>query len=353
MLQPSPAFMATARPRALATWLAVVAAMIVGIVVIGGITRLTNSGLSITEWKPIFGVVPPLTHDQWIREFAGYQRIPEYQQLNRGMTLAGFKAIYFWEYLHRLLARTIGTAFALPLLWFWLKRRIPAGYGPRLVALLALGGLQGAVGWWMVSSGLAVRTDVSHVRLAVHLLTALVTLGGIVWTAADLLALSRDRLASPARLRPVAAAGLLLLLGQITLGAFTAGLDAGYAFSSWPLMGDALFPAGTPMLAPAWRNAVDNPVVVQFLHRWFAFVAAAGLGWLAWRAIRAGSAAGRAVIALVCLQIALGIATLLSGVRIEIAVAHQANAALLLIATTLAAHAVGRERVARPAVTVL
>ena len=353
MLQPSSAFLTTARPRALAGWLAVVAVMIVGVVVIGGITRLTNSGLSITQWKPIFGIVPPLTHDQWMQEFAGYQRIPEYQQVNHGMTLAGFKAIYFWEYLHRLLARTIGLAFAAPLVWFWARRRIPAGYKPRLMALLALGALQGAVGWWMVKSGLAVRTDVSHVRLAAHLLTALVTLGGIVWTAADLAALARDRLAAPARLRPVATLALLLLLGQITLGAFTAGLDAGYAFSSWPLMGDALFPADAPMLTPAWRNAVDNPVAVQFLHRWFAFVAAAGLVWLAARAEQAGSAAGRVVIGLVCIQIALGIATLLSGVRIEVAVAHQANAALLLIAATLAAHAVGRRRGGRAAVTAL
>ena len=345
--------MATVRPRALAIWLWVVAAMIVGIVVIGGITRLTNSGLSITEWKPIFGVVPPLTHEQWMREFAGYQRIPEYQQLNRGMTLAGFKAIYFWEYLHRLLARTIGLAFAGPLAWFWWRRAIPVGYPPRLLALLALGALQGAVGWWMVSSGLAVRTDVSHLRLATHLITALVTLGGIVWTAADLRALANDRLAAPAGLRPLAMAALLLLLMQITLGALTAGLDAGYAFASWPLMGDAWFPANVPMIVPAWRNAIDNPVVVQFIHRWFAFVAAGGLVWLAIRAIRAGSVAGRAVIGLVCLQIALGIATLLSGVRIEIAVAHQANAALLLIAAVASAHAVGREPRGRAAVTAL
>ena len=351
MLQPSAAFMTTARPRALATWLFVVAAMIVGIVVIGGITRLTNSGLSITEWKPIFGVVPPLTDAQWQQEFAGYRRIPEYRLLNSHMTLAGFKAIYFWEYLHRLLARTIGLAFAAPLAWFWVRRRIPSGYAPRLLALLALGALQGAVGWWMVKSGLAVRTDVSHVRLATHLLTALVTLGGIVWTALDLVALTRNRLATPARLRPVALVALLLLLGQITLGAFTAGLDAGYAFSSWPLMGDSLFPANVPMIEPAWRNAVDNPIVVQFLHRWFAFVAAAGLVWLALRAIRAGSLAGQAVIALVCLQIALGIATLLSGVFIDIAVAHQANAALLLIATVAAAHAVGGTGTTRPSVS--
>ncbi|MBB5716028.1 cytochrome c oxidase assembly protein subunit 15 [Sphingomonas aerophila] len=334
--------MSTARPRAVATWLLIVAAMIVGIVVVGGITRLTNSGLSITEWKPITGIIPPLTDAQWQAEFANYQRIPEYQQINHGMTMAGFQAIFFWEYLHRALARTIGLAFAAPMLWFWLRRQVPAGYMPRLVALLSLGALQGAVGWWMVKSGLAVRTDVSHLRLAVHLLTALVTLGGIVWTALDLLALGRNRLAAPARLLPVATISLLVLIAQITWGAFTAGLDAGYAFASWPLMGDALFPSDVPLTGVG--QAVNDPVVVQFIHRWLAFVAAAALVWLATRAHRAGSSAGVAVVGLVCLQIALGIATLLSGVQIGIAVAHQANAAVLLIATVAAAHAVGRTR---------
>lgn len=342
MLQISAAFLSKARPRTVAIWLWIVAGMILGIVVVGGITRLTNSGLSITEWKPITGIVPPLTGAEWQAEFANYQRIPEYRLLNRGMTLDGFKAIFFWEYLHRALARTIGTAFALPLFWFWIQRQIPAGYGPRLVALLALGGLQGAIGWWMVASGLSVRTDVSHLRLATHLVTALVTLGGIAWTALDLQALARDPLVAPARLRPVAIVALLLLFTQIIWGAFTAGLDAGYAFSSWPLMGDTLFPSGVPMASPWASNAINNPVVVQFIHRWLAFVAATGLAILAVRAWRTGSRAGAAVIGLVTLQIMLGIATLLSGVRIEVAVAHQANAALLLVAAVTAAHAVGR-----------
>jgi len=344
MLQVSPAFMAQTRPQALARWLFAVAGLILAVLVVGGITRLTNSGLSITRWQPISGVIPPLTHAQWLAEFANYQRIPEYQQLNRGMTLSGFQAIFFWEYLHRLLARATGAAFALPLIWFWAKRQIPAGYKPRLVALLALGGLQGAVGWWMVSSGLSVRTDVSHIRLAIHLLTALVTMGGIVWTALDLRALHEDRFAAPARLTGVAVTALLLLLTQIAWGAFTAGLDAGYAFSSWPLMGDRLFPAGVTLIDPLWLNAINNPIVVQFVHRWLAFAAAAGLLWLAVRATRSGAYAGYAVVALVCLQIALGITTLLSGVRIGVAVAHQANAALLLIAAVAAAHAVGETR---------
>ncbi|RDE06448.1 COX15/CtaA family protein [Sphingomonas aracearum] len=345
MLQERILVPATARPRSVARWLLVVAGMIVAIVVVGGITRLTNSGLSITEWKPLTGIVPPLTEAQWQAEFGNYQRIPEYQQLNRGMTLAGFKAIFFWEYLHRALARTIGAAFALPLIWFSIRRAIPRGYGWRLVALLALGGLQGAIGWWMVKSGLAVRTDVSHIRLAVHLMTALVTLAGIVWTALDLLALARDPTAGPARLRPVAAIALLMLAVQLVLGAFTAGLDAGYAFSSWPLMGDALFPAGVPMLSPGWLNAVDNPIVVQFLHRWWAFPSAVALIVLGIRAMKAGARqAGMAVHGLVTLQILLGIATLLTGVQIAVAVAHQANAALLLIAAVASAHAIGRQR---------
>ena len=341
MLQPSAAFIKV-RPRAVAIWLYAVAAMIVGIVVVGGITRLTNSGLSITEWKPITGIIPPLNTAQWQAEFANYQRIPEYTQLNSGMTLDGFKAIFFWEYLHRVLARTIGLAFAVPLIWFAVRKRIPAGYGWRLTALLALGALQGAIGWWMVSSGLAVRTDVSHIRLAVHLMTALVTLAGIVWTALDLIALHRSPLAAPARLATPAIVALALLFVQLVYGAFTAGLDAGYAFASWPLMGDALFPAGVPMLAPGWTNAVDNPVVVQFIHRWFAFAAAAGLLWLAVQATKAGSQAGFWVVGLVTLQVMFGIATLMTGVQIHVAVAHQANAALLLIAAVFAAHAIGR-----------
>ena len=343
MLQPSAAFLSRARPRSVARWLFAVAALIVAMVVVGGITRLTESGLSITSWKPISGIIPPLTEAQWQAEFAGYRRIPEYAAFNQGMTLSGFKAIFFWEYAHRLLGRVIGLAFAAPLLWFAVKKAIPAGYGWRLVALLALGGLQGAIGWWMVASGLTQRTDVSHIRLAVHLTTALFILAGIVWTALDLQALARSRMAAPAGLRPVAMAALALLTLQIVLGALTAGLDAGYAFSSWPLMGDAWFPAGVTMLAPAWTNAVDNPVVVQFIHRWFAFAAAAALLWLAVRATKTGSRLGFVVVALVTLQIFLGVATLLTGVEIGVAVAHQANAALLLIATVAAAHAIGQD----------
>jgi cytochrome c oxidase assembly protein subunit 15 len=350
MLQPSAAFMSRTRPLLVAKWLLWVSALIVLMVVVGGVTRLTESGLSITSWKPISGTLPPLTDADWRAEFEAYKRIPEYQEINRGMTMAGFKAIFFWEYVHRLLGRVIGLAFALPLAFFAAKRWIPKGYGLRLVALLALGALQGAIGWWMVASGLTERTDVSHIRLAVHLSVALLILGGLVWTALDLMQLSRNPLAASARLRPVAWIALALLAVQIVYGAFTAGLNAGYAFSTWPLMGDEWFPSAAPMLPGAFANVVDNPLVVQFVHRWFAIVAAAGLVWLGARAVAAGSPrAGVAVILLVGLQISLGIATLTSGVALAVAVAHQANAALLLIASVWAAHAVGkRAAVLRP-----
>lgn len=343
MLQVSPAFVTTARPLAIARWLLVVAGLIVAMVVVGGITRLTESGLSMTTWKPLTGIVPPITSAQWQAEFANYRRIPQYAQLNAGMTLAGFKAIFFWEYLHRVMARVVVTAVVVPLVWFAVRRRIPAGYGPRLAAIVALLALQAAAGWWMVSSGLMQGTAVSHVRLAVHLLLALFTLAGTVWTALDLAALSRGPIAAPARLMLGTGAVLGLLFLQLMFGAFTAGLHAGYAFSSWPLMGDRLFPQGVPMIAPAWANGVDNPIVVQFIHRWLAFAAAGALGWLAFRASRVGAAGpARAVVLLVCLQIALGVSTLMSGVAIPIAVAHQANAALLVIAAVAAAHAIGR-----------
>ena len=228
-----PAGAASSRPIAISNWLYSVAFLVFIMVVVGGITRLTESGLSITEWKPITGALPPLSEADWLSEFTKYQQIPEYREISgpAGMTLADFKFIYFWEWVHRLLGRLIGVAFALPLLWFAVKRAIPSGYAMRLVALLALGGLQGTIGWWMVSSGLSERTDVSHFRLAVHLLTALFILGGLVWTALDLRQLARgnDR---PARLTGLGLAVLAVLLVQLLFGAYTAGVTAGYVSNS-------------------------------------------------------------------------------------------------------------------------
>ncbi|BBF71377.1 COX15/CtaA family protein [Sphingobium sp. 3R8] len=333
------------RPAAIARWLLVVALLVFCMVVVGGITRLTESGLSITQWKPITGAIPPLTHDQWMEAFRLYQQIPEYQQLRQGMTLSDFQFIFFWEWLHRLLGRLIGVAFALPLVWFAARRAIPAGYGGRLVALLALGGLQGAIGWWMVKSGLSVRTDVSHYRLAVHLLTALFIIGGLVWTALDLRALARSPRARPAALRPFALLVLLVLLVQLMLGAFTAGLDAGYVSNTWPLMNDHVVPEGIQWLGSLWATVSSDPYLVHFLHRWWAWVAAVALVVLARGAKQAGQrGASIAINAAVGTQILLGIATVISGIALPLAVLHQAVGALVVVAAAWGAHAVGVRR---------
>lgn len=335
----------TPRPAAIARWLLAVAALVFCMVVVGGITRLTESGLSITQWKPITGAIPPLTHDQWMDAFRDYQKIPEYQQLRQGMTLSDFQFIFFWEWVHRLLGRLIGVAFALPLLWFAWKRAIPSGYGPRLVALLALGGLQGAIGWWMVTSGLSVRTDVSHYRLAIHLLTALFIMGGLIWTALDLFALARDPQARPAALRPFGLTALLLLLVQLMFGAFTAGLDAGYVSNTWPLMNDHLVPEGIEWLGSLWATLSSDPYLVHFIHRWWAWVAAAAMILLARKAKRAGQRGPSiAINAAVGTQIALGIATVISGIALWLAVLHQAVGALVVAAATWGVHAIGSRR---------
>lgn len=335
----------TFRPTAIARWLLAVAALVFCMVVVGGITRLTESGLSITQWKPITGAIPPLTHDQWMDAFRDYQKIPEYQQLRQGMSLSDFQFIFFWEWVHRLLGRLIGVAFALPLLWFAWKRAIPAGYGPRLVALLALGGLQGAIGWWMVKSGLSVRTDVSHYRLAVHLLTALFIMGGLVWTALDLFALARDPRSRPAALRPFALLALLVLLVQLMFGAFTAGLDAGYVSNTWPLMNDHLVPEGIEWLGSLWATMSSDPYLVHFIHRWWAWVAAAAMILLARKAKRAGQRGPSVALnAAVGTQVVLGIATVVSGIALWLAVLHQAVGALVVASAAWGAHAIGSRR---------
>jgi heme a synthase len=335
----------TARPRALSHWLFAVAALVVLMVVVGGITRLTESGLSMVRWEPISGTIPPLNEAQWQAEFNHYRASPQYQQVNRGMSLDEFKNIFFWEYVHRLLGRLIGLAFAIPLAWFAWKRAIPKGYGWKLGGLLVLGGLQGVIGWWMVASGLVDDPRVSHIRLAVHLLLALLILGALLWVALDLRSLARNSVSRPAGISVLAVWTLCLLFLQCLFGAYVAGLKAGHAFNSWPLMGDALFPAEAPMLEPFIRNFADNPIVVQFVHRWLAFVVAGVALALAWRAYAAGLRTEAATVAgLILLQILLGILTLLSGVELWIAVAHQGVAALVLGAIVIAAHRLGERR---------
>ena len=333
------------RPRAIAVWLLAVAGLVFVMVVVGGITRLTESGLSIVRWEPVSGAIPPIGEAAWAAEFAAYRQSPQYQLVNNGMSLDDFKNIYFWEYVHRLLGRIIGLAFALPLAWFAWKRAIPRGYGWKLAGLLALGALQGAIGWWMVASGLVDRPDVSHIRLAVHLLAALAIFGALLWVALDLLRLAEDADARPARMPTAAIWMLSLLFLQYLFGADVAGLDAGFAYSSWPKMGDEWFPAGAPMLEPWLRNLVDNPIMVQFVHRWLAFAVAAAAVVVARDAWSKGDkeAAGT-LVAAVALQILLGILTLLTGVELWIAAAHQGTGVLLLAAALITAHRLGARR---------
>ena len=337
---------ACARPLALARWLLVVAALVVLIVAVGGITRLTESGLSITEWKPVTVAIPPLTEAQWQAEFEAYQRIGEYRQITgpAGMTLAEYKGIYFWEWFHRLLGRVIGLAFALPLAWFWLRRAIPGGYRPKLVALLALGGLQGVFGWYMVRSGLSERvTDVSHFWLSIHLLTALITLAALVWVALDLLALHRDPAARPARLTGFAALTWAVLLVQLLLGAWVAGLNAGHASDTWPLMQGRLVPEGDWSKGAGWAFTHD-PFVLHFLHRWWAWIVVAVLVVLARKVRTLERRASIAIHSAFGTQIILGIATVLTGVNLELAAMHQFVGALLVAATAWGAHVHGRDR---------
>ena len=335
------------RPRLFGFWLLVVAALVFAMIVVGGITRLTESGLSITQWDPILGAIPPLNAEQWQRAFDGYRAIPQYHAFNQGMTLEGFKHIFFWEYVHRLLGRVIGTLLAVILLVFWWKRWIPKGFGWRTFVILLLGGLQGAIGWWMVASGLAVRTEVSHFRLAIHLLAAMLIYAVLIWTALDLFALAFGIRRVKLRFWPLVA--IMMLAVQLMLGAFTAGLRAGYAFASWPKMGDEWFPTGGWMAGkPLDFNLASNPIVVQFEHRWWAWAVAGAvflLSLAAWRARKPGRAV--TLMVLVAAQIVLGIETLLSGVALQIAVTHQATAALLLAAMIWAAHGVGEPRQGR------
>ena len=333
----------TPRPAAIASWLIAVAALVLLMVVVGGITRLTESGLSITEWNPVSGAVPPLNGADWDRAFALYRATPEYLQINgpAGMDLAAFKRIFFWEWLHRLLGRLIGLAFALPLAWFAIKGAIPRGYGWKLVGLLLLGGSQGLLGWYMVMSGLADRTDVSHLRLSAHLLLALAIIGALVWVALDLRRLAATGADRPARLTLPAAATLAILAVQILFGAWVAGLDAGQVAASWPDMNGRLIPDGIDTSSGLGFALVNDPYLVHFVHRWWAWVTVAALVLFARRVRRLDRRASIAIHSAFGVQILLGIATVLSGVALWLAALHQAVGALLVAATVWGAHVHG------------
>jgi cytochrome c oxidase assembly protein subunit 15 len=333
-----------ARPLALARWLEIVAALVVLIVVVGGITRLTESGLSITEWNVVSGILPPLTEAAWQAEFAKYRLTSEYRMESgpAGMDLAAFKFIFFWEWFHRILGRVIGLAFLLPLMVFAARRAVPAGYGWRLAAMFALICGQGALGWYMVASGVGRTdlTDVSHFRLSAHLLTALFLLAGLVWTARDLRRLAANPAARPARLSAGAALVGSVLFVQLLLGAWVAGLNAGHAAYDWPLMNGRLVPEVNWSQGAVWTLTHD-PFLLQFLHRWWAFVAVAALVWLARRVRKTDRFASVAVHTAFGTMVLLGIATVLSGVSLWIAAAHQLVGALTVAATARAMHSDG------------
>lgn len=314
-------------------WLYVVLLVLFALVVVGGATRLTESGLSITEWKPVMGVLPPLTEEAWEVELEKYRQIPEYQLINKGMSMDDFKTIYWWEWGHRLLARGVGLVFALPLAFFWLSGRLEGHLKPKLVALLALGGLQGAIGWWMVASGLVDRTDVSQYRLATHLTLACVIFAATMVVARGL----APHTAAPSKdgTRTFALVLMLLVLVQIYLGGLVAGLNAGLAYNTWPLMDGAIVPDGLFIQRPWWINFFENAKTVQFVHRVGGYVLFAAALWHMIQARREEPGTTHARRALVLLhlmlvQAAIGVTTLLLEVQIGWALLHQAFALVVL-----------------------
>ena len=331
-----------ASPASIARWLFVVAGLILLMVGIGGITRLTESGLSITEWKPVTGAIPPLTHAAWQAEFDAYRHSSQYVLMNKGMTLAAFKHIYFWEYLHRLIGRLIGLAYAVPMLWFFVRGAVPRGYGPRLAVLLLLGGAQGAIGWLMVRSGLVDRVNVEPAMLAAHLGMALLLMGAVVWTACDMAVLSRNPAAGLGRLTLPGGLALVVLFVQILLGAITAGLRAGSVSNTWPLMNDRFVPEGIQWWGSLARTITSDPYLIHFVHRWWAWGAVIAVILMA-RGLRAKGVGGLSFVLLACvvLQILLGIATVVTGVALPIAVAHQVVGATLLGLAVAGAHRLG------------
>ena len=346
ILTPASQTSASGRPLALANLLFFVAALVFAMVVVGGITRLTESGLSITEWKPISGAIPPLSHADWEHAFRLYQATPEYLEINgpAGMTLAQFKSIYWWEFIHRLLGRVTGLVFAAGLAWFAIKRAIPKGYRWPMVGLLVLGGLQGVLGWYMVMSGLADRTDVSHFRLSAHLLLALAIMSALIWVALDLRRLAATGRNGPSRLTGAGIATLAILFVQLLYGAWVAGLNAGQVANTWPDMQGRFFPDGVDWTRGTGWALTHDPYLIHFVHRWWAWVVVAAMVIFARKVRRLPGArpASIAIHSAFGTQIILGILTVLTGVAIWLAALHQAVGALLVAAAVWGAHEVGR-----------
>jgi cytochrome c oxidase assembly protein subunit 15 len=324
--------------RQVAVWLLLCAAVIFGMILLGGVTRLTNSGLSMVEWKPLMGIIPPLTEQAWLETFDKYKQFPEYQKINQGMDLAGFKSIFMFEYLHRVLGRLIGMMYLLPMLYFAFKGRVRPGLMPRLWILFFMGGFQGLLGWYMVKSGLVDKPDVSQYRLTAHLGVAVAIYAYMLWISFELLSGSvRNRTGRDSPYSRVA----MLLVGLVYLmilsGGLVAGTDAGFSYPTWPLMGPTFIPEGLYSGSPAWLAAFEDVTTIQFNHRMFAyllFVLIIGFAVHVWRAGVGGRtplALGLLVIALL-LQVGLGISTLLTHVAVPVAAAHQGGAIVLLTA---------------------
>jgi cytochrome c oxidase assembly protein subunit 15 len=320
--------------QAVGLWLLAVAALIIAMLAVGGLTRLTGSGLSITEWDPIVGALPPLSHADWQAAFSKYQQIPQYRLENAGMTLEAFKGIFWWEWAHRFLGRAIGFAFLIPFLWFAATGAIGRKDWGRMLVLFLLGGLQGFVGWWMVESGLEVRVSVSQYRLAIHLGVAVLLLGAILWVALEYL---RGRPEGRADKTTKLAGGFTaLVFVQMLLGALVAGLHAGLVYNTWPLMDGAVVPEG--MFSDGWLSFFENPGLAQFDHRMIAYAVAA-FAWFFWSWLRTRKPApmvrraANTVLAVTLAQAVLGVVTLLYQVPVALAALHQVVAALLFSAT--------------------
>jgi cytochrome c oxidase assembly protein subunit 15 len=348
--------------RAIRWWLIAIATLIAIMVLVGGATRLTESGLSIVEWKPVTGSLPPLNAEQWTQAFEAYKTIPQYRELNAGMDLGQFKTIFWWEWSHRLLGRVIGIAFLLPFLWFMWRGAFGADLRRRLWLIFGLGALQGVVGWWMVASGLTLRVEVSQYRLATHLVLALLIFAAIVWTLRRLT--ERPPAAASSRLKVTSMALLVLTFLQLYLGALVAGLRAGRVYNTWPEIDGGLIPSTARLFfeTPWWRNLFDNALTVQFEHRMAAYLLLTLAALHALDAIRSRAAISAVtgalwLLAAMTLQATLGVLTLLNQAPMDLALTHQAVAIAVLTLAVLQAErlagrqpASARQELVRPAV---
>lgn len=326
--------------RQIAYWLFFSAAVIFGMILLGGVTRLTNSGLSMVDWKPLMGMIPPMSEADWQHMFWKYQQFPEYQKINMGMSLDEFKSIFMYEYLHRMLGRLIGVIFIVPFLFFYFSKRIRAGLTPKLVLMLIGGGCQGLLGWYMVKSGLVDKPDVSQYRLSAHLGAAVLIYSFILWTAFGLVS---PKAKQPVQLRTFSysLSGLIFLM--ILSGGLVAGTKAGFAYPTWPLMGDSFIPPGLYSMAPAWLSAFEDITTIQFNHRIFAYLIVALVLIFATKALKADIQGPArigifALVGFLVLQVSLGISTLIFYMPVPVAAAHQVGAVALLSASLFVSH---------------